>query len=276
MTTADVAPRPATPPRELRGAPDVPLWRNPTAALLVVTVGLVATGTVGHLQGWLPIAGTIVLNSVGMYLGFTVLHEAVHRTGHRNKAVNDAMGWIPGLLLYFTLPMFRTCHSKHHANTNDPENDPDHAVSRQPAWLRVWWLFTTIFNYRRLWYGRRWWRSRRELAVQVVADVLLVFGFVWVGVAGPTSAYAVIHVIPVVIAGMFLFYTFDFLPHYPFDSTERYRDTRIQPGRLRHAILLGQNYHLVHHLWVTIPWYRYRDVFHLLEDDLVAQGARID
>lgn len=276
MTTADVAPRPVNPPRELRGAPDVPLWRNPTAGLLLVTLGLVTAGTVGYVQGWLPAWGTVLVNATGMYLGFTVLHEAVHRTGHRSKAINDAMGWAPGLLLFFTLPMFRTCHSKHHANTNDPANDPDHSVSKQPAWLRVWWLFFTVFNYRRLYYGRRWWRSGRELAVQAVADLALASGFVWVVAAGPTSTWAVVHVIPVVLAGMFLFYTFDYLPHYPFDSGERYHDTRIQPGRLRHAILLGQNYHLIHHLWVTIPWYRYRDVFDLLEDDLVAQGARID
>ncbi len=41
-------------------------------------------------------------------------------------------------------------------------------------------------------------------------------------------------------------------------------------------VLLGQNYHLIHHAWVTIPWFRYRRVFASVEEELVAMGARID
>ena len=78
------------------------------------------------------------------------------------------------------------------------------------------------------------------------------------------------------MGGMFLVYAFDYLPHYPFTSTERYENTRIQAGRLRHFLLLGQNYHLIHHLWVSVPWFSYREVFNDLEIQLRAHGARIE
>ena len=81
---------------------------------------------------------------------------------------------------------------------------------------------------------------------------------------------------PGLIAGIVLFYAFDFLPHTPFESTERFHDTRVQPGRLRHALLLAQNYHLIHHLWVSVPWFRYRQVFTALEPELRARRIRID
>jgi len=39
--------------------------------------------------------------------------------------------------------------------------------------------------------------------------------------------------------------------------------------------LLGQNYHLIHHLWTTIPWYRYQRVFRAIRPELEARGSRI-
>jgi beta-carotene hydroxylase len=78
------------------------------------------------------------------------------------------------------------------------------------------------------------------------------------------------------IGGMFWVYAFDFLPHYPFVSTARFLDTRIQTGRIRHFLLLGQNYHLIHHLWVSVPWFSYRAVFNELEPQLRQAEARIE
>jgi beta-carotene hydroxylase len=80
---------------------------------------------------------------------------------------------------------------------------------------------------------------------------------------------------PAMVAIVFLAISFDYLPHSPYDSAERYHDTRIYPGRVANVILLGQNYHLIHHLWTTIPWYRYRLVFAAIQPDLEQRGARI-
>ena len=80
---------------------------------------------------------------------------------------------------------------------------------------------------------------------------------------------------PAMVAIVFLSISFDYLPHSPYDSTERYHDTRIYPGKMANVILLGQNYHLIHHLWTTIPWYRYRPVFAAIRPDLEQRGARI-
>ncbi len=61
---------------------------------------------------------------------------------------------------------------------------------------------------------------------------------------------------PALLAVLLLAFAFDFLPHYPYDTAERWFDTRIYPGRVQFAVVLGQNYHLIHHLWTTIPWSR--------------------
>lgn len=90
------------------------------------------------------------------------------------------------------------------------------------------------------------------------------------------SALAVVWLVPAIVAVVVLAFAFDFLPHYPYDRRERYFDTRIQPGAVRNALLLGQNHHLIHHLWTTIPWFRYQPVFVAIRDDLARRGCRID
>jgi fatty acid desaturase len=81
--------------------------------------------------------------------------------------------------------------------------------------------------------------------------------------------------LPASLAVLWLAFAFDLLPHHPHTTRERYYDTRIYPGRVLNAQLLGENYHLIHHLWNTIPWYRYERAFRDAEDDLVARGAPI-
>ncbi|MGB5265924.1 MAG: fatty acid desaturase, partial [Polyangiales bacterium] len=106
-------------------------------------------------------------------------------------------------------------------------------------------------------------------------DAILAAVIVGALATGTFALLATIWFGPVLIAVAFLALTFDFLPHYPYDSRERFLDTRIYPGRFLNAVLLGQNYHLIHHLWTTIPWYRYQRVFRAIRPDLEERGARI-
>ncbi|MEZ5135624.1 MAG: fatty acid desaturase [Acidimicrobiales bacterium] len=265
-----LAPAPA-----YRGVPDLPAWRNPTMYVAAGAVVGWTVGWVGYLVGAVPAGAAIAANAVACYLGFTVFHESVHRTAHPNRAVNDALGWLPALLLTFTYPVFRSCHLNHHAHTNDPATDPDHFVAKRPAALRPIWLLGTAVQYRVLCYRHEWstagWRRAQKLF-----DVLIVGSLPVAALTGHLAEVLVLFWAPAAIAGLVLFYAFDYLPHYPFDSTERYHNTRIQPGRLRHALLLGQNYHLIHHLWVSVPWFHYRRVYTDLEASLAAKHIRVD
>jgi hypothetical protein len=120
------------------------------------------------------------------------------------------------------------------------------------------------------------WSTPAARRAQQVMDAVLVASLPVAALTGHLTEVVVLYWAPMLLSGLVLFYAFDFLPHYPFDSTERFHDTRLQPGRLRHALLLGQNYHLVHHLWVSVPWFRYRRVFTDLEPELRARNVRID
>jgi beta-carotene hydroxylase len=268
-------PRNIRPSASHRGAPTGATWRNPTVWMFGAFLAT-SVMSVSYLWGAVPTWAAIGLGTLARYLGFTVMHEASHRVAHRNRLVNDFLGWPPGLLLTTTLPMFRSCHTKHHSYTNQPDIDPDMDVGRSPRWLRPLWLLTPLWTYRARYYGQSWAKTGRHLWMQGAFDVTIVAMIVAAIATGHTVDLLVVFVVPLLVALSLLALAFDLIPHLPFDSTERYHDTRALPSRTLNVLLLGQNYHLVHHLWNSVPWYRYQAVFAETRDELAAVGARVD
>jgi len=260
--------------REWVGAPSGTL-SNPTIWLFVASVTVFSSATWAYVASGLPAVATIALNTFAIYIAFTVMHESMHGIAHHDRTVNRWLGRPMALLLGFSAPMFRAVHYEHHSHTNDPDRDPDLFIAAVPAWLLPLWAPSVIAQYRAHYYSRKLWRNRAELGEALGVDALLI-AIVAVAVAtGNLRMLTVVWLVPSLLAVTFLAIAFDYLPHYPYDSRERYRDTRVCPGRVGFAVLLGQNYHLIHHLWTTVPWYRYPRVFNAIRPELEARGARI-
>jgi len=256
------------------GAPEG-TWINPTIWLLVGSLGALALGSSAYATGLWPAWAVIALHAVALYVIFTPLHESMHGVAHRDGAVNERIGRIAGALLTITLPVFRAVHYEHHSHTNDPCRDPDFVVSRQPRSLLPLWCIGLVITYRVHFYGRGLTRSRRDWWEAVAYDAGQVELIVAAIATGMMTTLWTLWIAPLLLAILFLGFAFDFLPHYPYDSDTRYYDTRIYGGAMLNAVLLGQNQHLVHHLWTTIPWFRYRPVVSQIYDRLVARGCRI-
>ncbi len=255
------------------GAPDT-AW-NPTLSLFVVAVGgtvaLASAAVLGALPLWAAVGGLAVC----LYLGFTVLHDAMHGTAHRSKPVGRALGRICGFLLLAPLPIFRGVHHAHHGHTNDPDRDPDLFVTWGPAWARPLALAAGLSTYRWFFYRHRLWRSPKDLREAVLSDALIVLTMASLAAMGFGAWVLWLWLAPVALGAFWLAFAFDYLPHHPHTHRGRYYDTRVMPGRVANAVLLGQNYHLIHHLWTTIPWYRYQSVFAEIEDELRKRDCAI-
>lgn len=248
---------------------------NPTVALLVGALAVLAAGTTAYLAGWLSWPIVVAIHAVAIYVVFTPLHEAVHGIAYPSKGGNAAIGRVAGWTLGVSFPFFRAVHLEHHSHTNDPARDPDLIVAREPRALVALWCMAIEASYRRHFFGRRLWRDRRDLLEAVAFEGVMV-GLLVASIAlGWWRPLVVCWFAPAFVALVSLAFLFDFLPHYPFDNRARYFDTRIYPGRVLNVLLLGQNHHLIHHLWTTIPWWRYQGVFRTIRDELVARGARI-
>ena len=97
------------------------------------------------------------------------------------------------------------------------------------------------------------------------------------------STYIFRYYLPGRIAIMFLSYSFDYLPHRPaMDRKDPFKVTKMVRGLSASFLpnldlvipLLGQSDHLVHHLWPSIPWYRYRHTHNLYASEFAKYEQR--
>ena len=81
--------------------------------------------------------------------------------------------------------------------------------------------------------------------------------------------------IPTWIASGALGFVLDWIPHHPHTNTGRWTNARILDCSWLTVPMLGQNYHLVHHLWPRVPFYRYGILFHAQRELLISHGSPI-
>ncbi|PLS68327.1 MAG: beta-carotene hydroxylase [Cyanobacteria bacterium M5B4] len=245
-------------PIEFMGAPE---GFNPTLLLLIAAVLLAILSSTGYwVWHWSPPL-VFVLNFVSLYVLGTVIHDASHGVAHKNRIMNAIMGHTSALLQGFVYPVFTRVHMQHHAHVNDPDNDPDHFVSTGgPLWLiAVRFFYHEVFFFqRRLWRKFELWEwALSRLFLVIVLSVGYYYGFL-----GYILNY---WFVPAGIMGLLLGLFFDYLPHRPFQERSRWKNARVYPGWLLNILLLGQNYHLVHHLWPSIPWYNYQPAYYKMK-----------
>ena len=90
---------------------------------------------------------------------------------------------------------------------------------------------------------------------------------------GAVVPVAVLWIIPARLTFLYLAIFFAWLPHFPYEHTDRFRNTRITLFPGSGWLLLQQDRHLIHHLYPSIPWYRYRAAHRELASLLTEQGA---
>lgn len=124
--TMSEAQKPLTVPREFLGPPGD---FNLTLLMFGVAIALAVVSNCGYwLLSW-PDPYCFCMNVLALHLVGTVIHDACHNVAHKNPVVNAVMGHGSALMLGFAFPVFTRVHLQHHANVNDPQNDPDHFVS---------------------------------------------------------------------------------------------------------------------------------------------------
>lgn len=242
------------------------------------------------LAGWMIVVLLVRAESLGMasgfalcvllgYLLFTPLHESVHGNvsgGRRGLSWLDAcVGWSAGVILFAPYPAFKVLHLRHHSATNDAARDPDHWVAGR-SFLGVIARCLTIIPY---YYVFLFFRLRREGKTRsyfrqtmggLVTLVLLASSLTWAGFGREVFW---LWLAPGQLAIGLLALVFDWVPHHPHSVRGRWVDTRTIPGRGLEFLMLGQNYHSVHHLWPRVPFYAYRRVFEAEREEFARRKA---
>lgn len=108
---------------------------------------ILATGALlGFAAGDWWVAPATLLHGVALIALFAPLHETIHRTAFRSRWLNDAVGWLCGLVLMLPPEYFRFFHFAHHRYTQDPLNDPELA-SPKPVTVGQWLVHVSGWNY---------------------------------------------------------------------------------------------------------------------------------
>ncbi|GAB4213559.1 MAG: fatty acid desaturase [Synechococcales cyanobacterium] len=250
--------------------PPAEFW-NPTLLMFLASVCLSASCFAGYAFWHWPHWCVFCLNFVALYVLGTVIHDATHRSAHRIFWLNEAMGHGSALLQGFVYPVFKWVHLEHHAHVNEPEDDPDHYVSTGgPLWLiAVRFFYHEVFFFKRqLWKKGPW-----ELLAWILSRSVVVITFALAFHFGYSDYVMNYWLPPAFIMGLLLGLFFDYLPHRPFQETHRWRNARVYPGWITNILLLGQNYHLIHHLWPSIPWYKYQPAYYAVKHLLDEHGS---
>lgn len=258
--------KPLTVPKELLGPPGN---FNPTLLMFSISVALALVSTLGyfcwHWSHWC----SFLLNFVALHMVGTVIHDACHNVAHRDRVVNAGLGHASALMLCFSFPVFTRVHMQHHAHVNDPHNDPDHVVSTAGPL----WIINARFMYHEFYFfQRKLWR-KHELWEWLVARLVLAT-IVWSSFQFGFTDYVFNYwFVPLALVGLALGLFFDYLPHRPFHERDRWKNARVYPNTMLNLLIMGQNYHLVHHLWPSVPWYNYQSAYFATKPLLDAKGS---
>jgi fatty acid desaturase len=252
----------------------------PTTLVTVIVLGL---------TGAMPLWACTPILAVVSYGHYTLVHEAIHGNvvaGPKSLAwVNTVVGWIGALGMGAGWPALQRTHVLHHSHTNT-ERDPDIFVKGTLAQLLAKWVvgipisllpmfalrFVSPDRYKRI--GAI--LSPTEIA-QVSAVTLFTLALLVVALAtGHVLEWLMLWFLPTRLGILILNIFFQWLPHHPFDQTERYLNTRISLWAGGTFLTLQQNLHLMHHLWPSVPFYNYARLFCRLRSVLEAEGSRIE
>ncbi|MEO1425712.1 MAG: fatty acid desaturase [Pseudomonadota bacterium] len=253
-------------------------------ALLCIQISLVIGALYGRVPYWVctPILGYCA------FAWYTLIHDAIHGSIIRNRTY----GWVHGLIgrvgsffLFYTWPVLKRTHQHHHSHTNS-DKDPDHTLvgggigklmATAGSGLLMYLVpYFLLCRFEKTVYDGDALLTKREMREHIITMHCLQFGSWGLILAGKGLAVLCLFWVPAFIGAVMLMIFFQWLPHYPFDSTERYENTRVMEFPLADYILLNQNVHLVHHLWPSVPFYLYRKLFTAQRSYLESKGARIE
>ena len=253
---------------------EAPVLALPTAALFVVSLGGIGTTWYLALNDLIPLWVGAIANGLLTYLLFSVIHDASHKSLSRIRWLNESIGAIGLFFLfpYAPMPLVRWVHNKHHSYTNGPK-DPDRFEHESPWWqIPIRWAF---FDGAYIWYffknGRNVYnRHKTELnlyyiSLAVLATAAIYFGFGW--------ELFMLWFIPSRISLFLIAVVFVILPHHPAlieQEEDPYMATTMRLGWewLLNPLMVYQNYHLVHHLYPEIPFYRMHKAYFLKYDEI--------
>lgn len=250
----------------------------PTAGLFIFIMTGIGTVWYQALAGNLPMWMGAIINGLLTYGLFSVIHDASHHSLSSNKALNETVGSIGLFFLFPYAPMvaLRWVHNRHHIYANGPM-DPDRFEHESPWWQVPfrWSFFDGYYIYYFFKHGGK--VLKRHAKALIVYYTLLVLLFAASLYLDFGYELFMLWFIPSRITLFLIAIVFVILPHQPAlvaQNEDPYMATTMRLGWewLLTPLMVYQNYHLIHHLYPDIPFYKMHKVWYLKYDEINAKN----
>lgn len=247
-------------------------------AALLVAGGILASGTVP-----LTIALGILLLGIGIAHGVELCHQALHNTGFTSTRLNEIIGVVLGVPLLVSFYEYRISHLAHHKNVRTSEDTEYFDYGDGPLTFRQFLStlsmrqhYARFFrNFALFMTGRPIPNFRDKHQPILRRYYYVVIGFVVAlaaaGILTETGLRPFLTWVAalVLVAGP-IHALIEFPEHYKCDADTKdiLHNTRsIQSGWFMTWFTNGNNFHVEHHMYPTVPLQNARHVHDILHPD---------
>ncbi len=228
----------------------------------------------------------MVLHGVAVVFLFAPLHETIHGTAFRSRALNRAVAFFCGLVLFLPSGYFRAFHFAHHRHTQDEMRDPE-LLRPKPETLGEYLLVLSGLVYwneqlqlfGRLLAGRveePFVPKRQHKAVVLEARILVCLYALLALVSFDLGTMALVNywLLPLLLGQpalrAFLLAEHTGCPLVP-DMLENSRTTKSNP--VLRWLAWNMNHHAEHHAYPALPFHALPKAHKLLRDKIAEQAS---
>ncbi len=253
----------------------------PTTIMFVfIMAGIISTWFYA-MNGAIPMWAGSIINGLLSYGLFSVIHDSAHKSLSSNSWLNEGIGGIGLFFLFPYAPMHpvRWVHNQHHIHANGPK-DPD-VFEHEAKWWQVpvkWSCFDAYYIYYFFKYGQK--VLKKHLVNLVTYYTLLTIAVTVALYMGYGYEIFMLWFIPTRISLFLIAVVFVILPHHPATVSQaenKYMATTMRMGceGILTPLMVYQNYHLIHHLYPEIPFYKMHRAWYLKYDEINAENISI-
>ncbi len=267
--------------------------RDARAWLSVATNWGVTAGAFAFVAAWpnpLTVVAAVCLIGTRQLGGAALMHEAAHRVLFRNRTLNDWVGnWLCAYPIWSDTDRYRPYHLQHHAHTGTAQ-DPDlglilpFPVTRESLRRKLWRDISgrTGRKFARAAWARTFARWRTDPLARKAARGALISNAVLLGLL-TAAGYPALYLLWVGawLTTNTLVTRIRFIAEHALtpDQADPLRNTRTMlPAWWERLLIVPNrlNYHLEHHLLMTVPHYNLPRMHRLLRERGVLDHACVE
>lgn len=219
---------------------------------------------------YIPYYIAFIFCVMASYFSFTVMHEGSHNSICKNTIVNDVIGIMSSILVspFSSFYAFKYIHKHHHIHVNT-HLDPDFWISHSKTFPIMQSILQIPYYY--VYIIRRYINGKMRYYLFLVCLYQVVIVTLTFSTMFALKFYYSLSIIyyyiflPSIISVPILSFMLTYIPHRN-EGPGKYENTSIIqiefiPEFITNIIMCNQNYHIIHHLNPSIPFYNYQSYY---------------